>query len=82
MFVQWVRKWLKERGFNFVGQQNAFSIAANADAVRDYILKFAEPHLSATLRLDRAGEAGLISGKRCGWTRNIGAARRLRENPI
>ena len=47
---------------------------ANSDAVLAYIIKGADPATGEGLSLPRFGEAGLILGKRAGWTQNIGAA--------
>ncbi|OYU33333.1 MAG: hypothetical protein CFE35_20510 [Novosphingobium sp. PASSN1] len=44
----------------------------NAGAVLAYILKGADAETGATLGLTRHGERGLIIGKRCGRTQNIG----------
>ena len=44
----------------------------NAGAVLAYILKGADAETGAALVLERYGERGLIVGKRCGRTQNIG----------
>ena len=44
----------------------------NAGAVLAYILKGADAETGAALGLERYGERGLIVGKRCGRTQNIG----------
>lgn len=44
----------------------------NAAAVIAYILKGASPEAGECCELPRYGECGLIIGKRCGWTQNIG----------
>lgn len=44
----------------------------NADKVQRYLLKGADAETGAALGLARHGERGLIIGKRCGRTQNIG----------
>ena len=44
----------------------------NADKVLAYILKGADPETGAALGLARYGERGLIIGKRCGRSQNLG----------
>jgi hypothetical protein len=44
----------------------------NTDAVLSYVLKGADAETGAALGLKRHGERGLIIGKRCGRTQNIG----------
>ncbi len=50
----------------------------NLDAVVGYLLKGLEQSSAATLGLRRHDEGGLVIGKRCGWSENIGAASRAR----
>lgn len=44
----------------------------NAENVVRYLLKAASEETGRRLALTRAGRGGSISGKRCGWTENIG----------
>jgi hypothetical protein len=52
----------------------------NADVVRNYLLKGADAETGAALGLARYGERGLIVGKRCGRTQNIGSGRKATNN--
>lgn len=54
--------------------------AKNAANVTRYLLKAASKSTGQRLELTRAGCCGRITGKRCGWTQNIGAAARGRGN--
>jgi hypothetical protein len=49
---------------------------ANGEAVLSYLMKGADTETGRARRLQRYGEGGLIMGKRCGWTQNIGLAAR------
>jgi hypothetical protein len=51
---------------------------ANADAVLAYLAKGASKETGLALALPRSGEGGPITGKRAGWTANIGQAARAR----
>ncbi len=44
----------------------------NASVVRKYVLKNAEDSAGEILGLTLKGQSGLVVGKRCGWTQNIG----------
>jgi hypothetical protein len=44
----------------------------NADAVLRYLLKYRDMETDEALGLARFGEAGLVVGKRVGFTQNIG----------
>lgn len=44
----------------------------NASVVRKYVLKNAEDSAAEILGLTLKGQSGLVVGKRCGWTQNIG----------
>lgn len=48
----------------------------NVEAVRDYLMKGASREAGIALGLARFDHAGLIIGKRCGWTQDIGQAAR------
>ena len=48
----------------------------NAENVVRYLLKAAREETGARLDLRRAGHSGNISGKRCGWTENVGSRTR------
>jgi hypothetical protein len=49
---------------------------ANGEAVLGYLLKGADAATGHCYRLDRYGEGGPITGKRCGWTQNVGRTAR------
>lgn len=49
----------------------------NAAAVLAYVLKGADRQTGEALSLPRSGEGGLVIGKRCGWSQNIGQQARL-----
>jgi hypothetical protein len=62
------------------GQSSAALHHANLDAVLAYLVKAASDETGRALGLPRYGEDGLIIGKRCGMTQNIGpSARRVME---
>ncbi len=44
----------------------------NLAAVLSYVLKGASRDVGEGLELGRSGEGGLILGKRCGWSQNVG----------
>lgn len=46
----------------------------NVGNVLAYLMKGAAPDAGTALALERNGQAGLVVGKRCGWTQNIGRA--------
>lgn len=50
--------------------------ASNAHMVLRYLLKASSADTGEALLLTRAGKGGRITGKRCGWTQNIGASER------
>lgn len=50
----------------------------NAAIVLAYVMKGADLGAANALRLHRYGIGGLILGKRCGWTQNIGKASQIR----
>lgn len=52
---------------------------ANADAVLAYLLKYVDIDVGEALGLARYGEAGLVIGKRAGFTQNLGASYSLRR---
>lgn len=52
---------------------------ANADKVRDYLLKGASLEAGEALGLAGAGQGGLVNGKRCGRTQNIGGRENRRD---
>jgi hypothetical protein len=54
---------------------------ANAANVVQYVLKSAEQETGRMLGLTQAGRLGLIVGKRCGWTQNIGKSARAALSP-
>lgn len=49
----------------------------NLATVLAYVLKGAERETGEALTLPRSGEGGLIIGKRCGWSQNVGRGQRL-----
>lgn len=53
---------------------------ANADMVLAYLVKAAAPETGRALDLPRYGEGGLVTGKRIGWTQNIGETARRKAN--
>ena len=48
----------------------------NARNVVRYLLKSCGAEVGERLELSRIGQRGVITGKRCGWTQNIGKAAR------
>lgn len=46
----------------------------NARNVLAYLMKGADDETGTALGMKRFGESGIVIGKRCGWTQNIGAA--------
>ncbi len=54
--------------------------AANAENVVRYLLKAAGEQVGRDLELPRSGQGGLIVGKRCGWTQNVGRSVRARNS--
>ena len=52
----------------------------NVSRVLSYLLKYTDAETGEVLELMRRGEAGLVVGKRCGWTQNIGKAARDRRH--
>ena len=48
----------------------------NTDNLLAYLAKGASRETGLAMGLRRYGEGGLVIGKRCGWTQNIGAAAR------
>lgn len=59
-------------------EENSKAHRENAANVVRYLLKGASEETGAALELTRAGRCGRIIGKRCGWTQDIGLARRQR----
>lgn len=51
----------------------------NLGKVLGYILKGASATVGQALALPRHGDSGLVVGKRCGWTQNIGKSERCRK---
>jgi len=54
---------------------------ANANVVLAYLVKAASPETGRVLDLPRYGEGGLVTGKRIGWTQNIGETARRKARP-
>ena len=50
----------------------------NVSIVRKYVLKNVEDSVGEILGLTLKGQSGVVVGKRCGWTQNIGKAERRR----
>ncbi len=53
----------------------------NLATVLAYVLKGADREAGEAIALPRSGEGGLIIGKRCGWSQNIGESARLFQAP-
>lgn len=81
------RKWVRLAGGTYcAGVSFARSIGGNLKAAQSlsenyrqnaatvlaYVLKGASQEAGDTLSLPQCGERGLIIGKRCGWTQNLG----------
>ena len=49
----------------------------NLDQVLAYVLKGVTPDAALGLGLQRNSEGGRVTGKRCGWSENLGAAARV-----
>lgn len=87
------RKWVRLAGGTYrTGVSFARSIGGNLKAAQSlsehyrqnaatvlaYVLKGASREAGETARLPQCGEGGLIIGKRCGWSQNVG----MKQNSI
>jgi hypothetical protein len=63
-------------------QGNPELYGANLYAALGYVLKGADPHAAAEFELERVQPGGLVIGKRCGTSENIGATARRRHSNI
>ncbi|MFN3456512.1 MAG: hypothetical protein ACK4Z8_02915 [Novosphingobium sp.] len=54
----------------------------NVGAVLAYVLKGADHQTGEALSLPRSGEGGLVIGKRCGWSQNIGKGSRIEQETL
>lgn len=73
----YVRSTIQTR--RIAGSIGSRAYQANLGTVLAYVIKGASPEAAARFNLDRLEAGGRITGKRCGWSQNIGAARRSND---